>query len=226
MYCCPGRPPSSTRSKPLVIENILVPLVDNEKFRALEQAIQPPYRSGTHGSIAHAVLVGRFFAGRKDRSPGDRWSGYGHMGCCSLLAIQEVLSVDPQNRDDLDYGASSDQPEIGGKCGDRDMIALDPFKEIIEAQHSADRGERSWAFGDPERVASEELAALLKLPSGSIKTMKTLKTGQGRLVYQWKPNGQKKWYFVLVSRPYWLSFYSRDVNKVAWVVIAAYAVCE
>ena len=56
--------------------------------------------------------------------------------------------------------------------------------------------------------------------------MKTLKTGQGRLVYQWKPNGQKKWYFVLVSRPYWLSFYSRDVNKVAWVVIAAYAVCE
>ena len=140
MYCCPGRPPSSTRSKPLVIENILVPLVDNEKFRALEQAIQPPYRSGTHGSIAHAVLVGRFFAGRKDRSPGDRWSGYGHMGCCSLLAIQEVLSVDPQNRDDLDYGASSDQPEIGGKCGDRDMIG----SRSIQRDNRGSTQRRSW----------------------------------------------------------------------------------
>ena len=226
MYCCPGRSPSSTRPKPLVVEDVPVPLVDNEKFRELEQVIQPPFRSGKHGSIARAVLVGRFFAGRKDRLRGDRWSGYGHMGCCSLLAIQEVLSVDPQNRDDLDYGATSDQPDIGGKCGARDLIALDPFKEIIEVQHHADSGERSWVFGDPERVASDELATLLKLSPDSIKKMKTLRTGQGRLVYQWKPNGQEKWYLVVVSRPYWLSFYSRDANKVAWVVVAAYAVCE
>ena len=56
--------------------------------------------------------------------------------------------------------------------------------------------------------------------------MKTLRTGQGRFVYQWKPDVETKWYFFVVSRPYWLSFYSRDNNKVAWVVVAAYAVCE
>src|SRR5262249_6904619 len=127
---------------------------------------------------------------------------------------------------DLDYGASSDQPNVGGKCGARDLIALDSFKEIIEVQHLADSGDRSWVFEDPERVASDELATLLKLSPDSIKKMKTLRTGQGRVVYQWKPNGQEKWYLVVVSRTYWLSFYSRGANKVAWVVVAAYAVCE
>jgi hypothetical protein len=226
MYCCPGRSPSNSRPTPLVIENIPVPLVDNEKFRALEQVIQPPFRSGKHGSIAHAIIVGRFFAGQKDRFRGDRWSGYGHMGCCSLLAIQEVLSVDPQNRDDLDYGASADQPDIGSKCGYRDLMALDPFKETIEAQRRADSGQQSWAFEDSERVASDELTALLKLPPDSIKMMKTLRTGQGRIVYQWNLASKRARYVVVVSRPYWLSFYSQDANKVAWVVIATDAVCE
>lgn len=27
------------------------------------------------------------------------WGGYGHLGCCSLLAIQQVLSVEPQQRE-------------------------------------------------------------------------------------------------------------------------------
>lgn len=44
---------------------------------------------------------------------GTYWGGYGHMGCCSLLAIQEVKSVNPVDRDDLDYGASVDQPDVG-----------------------------------------------------------------------------------------------------------------
>jgi hypothetical protein len=226
MYCCPGGPPSSTRSKPLVIENISVPLVNNENFRALEQAIQPPFRSGKYGSIAHAVIVGRFFAGRKDRFRGDQWSGYGHMGCCSLLAIQEVLSVDPQNRDDLDYGASPDRPAIGKKCGYRSIMSLGGSKRIIDDQQRADRGQRTWAFEDSERVASEELATFLKVPADSIKTLKTLRTGQGRVVYEWNPTGKKTRYVIVVSRPYWVSFYSRDANKVAWAVVAAYAVCE
>jgi hypothetical protein len=157
MYCCPGSPPRNTRPKTLVVENIPVPLVDNENFRALEQAIQPPYRSGNHGAIAHAVIVGRFFAGQKDRFGGGPWSGYGHLGCCSLLAIQEIRSVDMQDRNDLDFGASPDQPDAN-KCGFRGLVPLDPSEEIIEAQKHADLGQRSWAFEDPERVAFREIS--------------------------------------------------------------------
>ena len=61
----------------------------------------------------HATLVGRFFSGLLIKYPKATFcGGYGHMGCCTLLAIQEVKSVDAQNRDDLDYGAASDQPAI------------------------------------------------------------------------------------------------------------------
>jgi hypothetical protein len=38
------------------------------------------------------TLVGRFFAGQRQAVAGKvMWAGYGHMGCCSLLVIQQVL---------------------------------------------------------------------------------------------------------------------------------------
>ena len=112
MYCC-GETADRHRPKQLTVENIPIPLVENEQFREFDRLVQPPFRSGRTGAITHATLVGRFFSGRKTVYPkGTFWGGYGHMGCCSLLAIQEVKSVDAQSRDDLDYGASNDQPNI------------------------------------------------------------------------------------------------------------------
>ncbi len=45
-----------------------------------------------------AHLIGRFFAGLKQHTPkGDFWGGYGHLGCCSLLVIQQVLAVEAKD---------------------------------------------------------------------------------------------------------------------------------
>jgi hypothetical protein len=109
-YCC-GPTAGESRPQELTVESIPIPLVENDEFKQFDTEIQPPFRSGKFGSIVHATLVGRFFAGRKEQfGKGEAfWDGYGHMGCCSLFAIQEVKSVDPQDRDDLDYGASYDQ---------------------------------------------------------------------------------------------------------------------
>ena len=38
----------------------------------------------------------------------------------------------------------------------------------------------------------------------------------------WRPETKKASYMVVVSRPYWLSFYAKDRQKVAWVLAAAY----
>ena len=227
IYCCPGDGDSRSRAHQLVIDDIPIPLLEDGTYHAFDKLLQEPFSSGRFGSIVHATIVGRFFAGRKDRFHGDRWSGYGHMGCCTLLAIQEIRSVDTQDRTDLDYGASPDQPDIDKlNCGYRDLVAFDPSKEIIAAQHQAELGQKPWAFEDPGRVASTELATLLKIPATSIKNMKLVRTGQGRVVYQWKPGVRKLRHMVVVSRPYWLAFYSKDANRVAWVVVAAYSVCE
>ena len=40
-----------------------------------------------------------------------------------------------------------------------------------------------------------------------------------------RPRGKRERYMVVVSRPYWLSFYAKDPAKVAWVVLAAFKSC-
>ncbi len=88
MYCC-GVTAERSRRKQLVVEEIPVPLLEDESFVKFDQTI----RRGSD-SIVHAGLVGRFFAGKKMPIGKGFFRGYGHMGCCSLLAIQQVISVD------------------------------------------------------------------------------------------------------------------------------------
>jgi hypothetical protein len=207
------------RSREPKVEDIPIPLADNEQFRQFDKLINPPFRSGAHGSVVHATLSGRFFSGRQMKYPkGTFWGGYGHLGCCTLLAIQGVKSVDPQNRNDVDYGEVYDQPDIvRAGCGFRVLTPIDPLK----AQQQADLDPHDWIFDDPERVASEALARFANVETSSV-ALKEKRKWQGRHVYEWKPVGKADTYMVVVSRPYELSFYARDPKRVAWVVAAAY----
>ena len=224
MYCC-GVSDNRTREQQMVVENIPIPLVVNGQFKQFDKAIQPPYRSGSYGALAHATIVGRFFAGqrikyRKDNS----WGGYGHIGCCSLLTIQEIKSLDTENRTDLDYGASPDQLDTEKTgCGYRFLMPFDDSKASVELQQEqADKGERTWALDDPLRVATDALSQGAHVGEASVQGVRLIREGQGRKVYEWQPAGKAGPYMVVVSRPSWLSFYAKDKNRVAWVVIAAY----
>jgi hypothetical protein len=219
MYCC-GVTADRKRTQALQIEGISVPLVADDSFREFDRLIQR-----TPDSIVHGKIVGRFFAGQQEHLPRETsWGGFGHFACCSLLVIQQVLSIDPQTRQELDYRASPDQPDITGVgCGFRDLMPIDTSKTLLEAQRKAERDEPSWAFDDSRRVASYVLAGLTNFPENSIVGMKQKSSMPGRIIYEWRPKGKQLTYMLVVSRPYLLSFYSRDAgNRVAWVVIAAY----
>jgi len=74
----------------VVVEGIRIPLVKDALFRRFDQRIQ-----GRHATRFRARLIGRFFAGFKQQTEGAEWSGgYGHLGCCSLLMIQQVSALD------------------------------------------------------------------------------------------------------------------------------------
>jgi hypothetical protein len=223
MYCC-GVTADRHRLKEMKVEDIPIPLTDNEQFREFDKLIQPPFRSGHNGAFVHATIVGRFFSGQQIKYPkATFWGGYGHMGCCSLLAIEEIKSVDGQDRDDLDYGASADQPDVDKTgCGYRFLTPIEPTSDLIKAQHDADLGGHDWVFDDPSRVASSALAQFSKTEEPSIEGLKETRKAQGRYVYEWAPAGKKETYMVVVSRPYLLSFYAHESKRVAWVVIAAY----
>jgi hypothetical protein len=218
MYCC-GVTPSHTRPKPLVVEKIPVTLLDDETFRRFDEMIQRP-----RGSVVHATVVGRFFAGKQVKWPaGTFWGGYGHMGCCSLLAVQQVVSVDPQDREDLDYVPSPDQPNLRRDgCGYTILTRGWEFKEMLDAQRQAEEGARAWAFEDPRRVAAEALARLAKLDGKTLERLAETRRAQGRVVFRLVRGPNEPGYMVVVNRPYVLSFYAKDPKRVAWAVYAAY----
>jgi hypothetical protein len=222
MYCC-GVTNSRTRPKQLEVENVSVPLIEDENFRKLDSLVQV---TGGYAT-AHGTIVGRFFSGKEISYPnGKHWGGYGHMGCCSLLVIQQVLAVDPHDRVDLDYESYAELPDIDKlECGYQDLMELRPYHEMLSAQESAEGAEGGWAFGDPRRVALDGLAKLLKLDRESISKMKEVRKSQGKVVYEWHPPGKTR-YMLVVSRPYWLSFYSHSQGRVAWVLAAAYKECS
>jgi hypothetical protein len=225
MYCC-GPTAGKERPQALIVEDIAIPLVDNAQFRQFDSEIQPPFRSGRYGSVVHAVLIGRFFAGRNEQFPGGKsyWGGYGHMGCCSLLAIQEVKSVSLQDRDDLDYGASAEQPTISKVgCGFTFLPPISGGKGWIDAQKQAEDDPSSTAFDRPEKVGSDFLVSLLKLNPPGILNLEEKKSNKARVIYEWRQAGKNETYMLVIVRPYWLSYYAKDPNRVAWTVIAAYA---
>ena len=114
VYCCDA-PKSRKRSKPAEIDGVVVPLTDDKAFHDFDRLIQRP-----PDSIAHATLAGWFFAAKKEAASSPATS-YGHMGCCSLLMIQQVVAVDPQTRTDVDYRTAPDQPTASKEsCGVQD----------------------------------------------------------------------------------------------------------
>ena len=209
IYCC-GVSANRMREKQLVVEGVEIPLVKDKQFRSFDKLIQPPFRSTNHGSIVHAALAGRFFLGEKLEygSGGWDWGGYGHFGCCSLLVIQQVLSLDDQDRDDLDYGASLDQPDTEkfGCGGDRILTDWPSAKQALSIQQSAEAGESARFFDDPRHVAMNSLADLLKVDRASLTDMKEVRKNQGRAISTWRDPKRRLSYMLILSRPYWLSF--------------------
>lgn len=98
MYCC-GFSPKPTRDKPLVVEGMSLQLVDDENFRAFDSRLHPKHSKPQRASdTVSATLRGRVFAryegiGGTQNHP--EWRGYGHMGCCMLFAVTQVIAVDP-----------------------------------------------------------------------------------------------------------------------------------
>jgi hypothetical protein len=116
------------------------------------------------------------------------------MGCCSLLAVQEVKSVDSQDRDDLDYGASANQPDIEKiGCGYWFLTPIQPTSDLIKALQEADPRQRDWVFDDAQRVAVDApLAKFAHLEEQSLAGLKEPRKAQGRRVYEWETHRKGK----------------------------------
>ena len=97
MYCC-GFSPKPTRDKPLVVEGIPLSLIEDEKFQEFDARLHPKHSKPQRASDKiKATFRGRVF-GRYEGIAGTQqspaWRGYGHMGCCMLFVVTQVVSVE------------------------------------------------------------------------------------------------------------------------------------
>jgi hypothetical protein len=96
-YCC-GVSPKPDRDKTLIIDGITLDLVDDDTFRAFDKLLHPERPKSRSSATARASLRGRIFAqyeGIGGTQQGLGWHGYGHMGCCMLFVVTQVVSVEP-----------------------------------------------------------------------------------------------------------------------------------
>lgn len=212
IYCCPGEGDAGPRAHDLTVEDVPIPLLENATLEGFRQLLaQAP------DTTVRATLAGRFFSGAKKKADGGAsFRGFGHLGCCSLFVIQEVESFEPHTRHDLDYTAEAGYYEPTG-CKEHALRDVDSIllgyssAQGIARQHLAESGASSWAFDDPQRVALEALKASYK---DKLPLLKSVKATPARQVFRWK-NG-KTIVTVVVTRPYWLSFYAKS-GSVAWI---------
>ena len=197
VFCC-GANPSRTRSEPLAVEGLQIPLVTDAQFEAFDRLIHIlPDR------VVHATLVGHFFSGiSRSVQPGvSDLGGYGHLGCCSLLAIEAVRLVESQNRADFDYRNVGGHPDADlSACGNRRLTGIDPTAEVLAAQRRAEADSIEWPFTDPRRVATASLARILGIEEKTVTGLVQSQQSAGRILYRWKPKGKAESYLVVTSR--------------------------
>jgi hypothetical protein len=141
-YCCSNH--NKAPGHDLTVEGIRIPI---RKDRALEQfnlltstrlvsgipESYPLEGSDTPYYTVTARFLGTFFAGEREQLPNGktRYGGYGHLGCCSLFVIQQVMNID--------------SAKSNAGPGDRECHAYELSWHQTENQSA----------GSPERVASE-----------------------------------------------------------------------
>lgn len=97
MYCC-GFSPKPDRPKTLVVDGISLELVNDQTFKDFDKQLHPKHPMLRGSDTVRATMRGRIFGkyegiGGTQQNPS--WRGYGHMGCCMLFVVTQVVSLDP-----------------------------------------------------------------------------------------------------------------------------------
>lgn len=227
-YCCPGESSQPERTDQLEIEGIPLSISRDAHLETFSSLLR-----NSQDTTVSATLIGHFFSGKRfdvadsptPNLPGGLtltrptlWRGYGHMGCCSLLVIEKIDSIEAHRRNDLDYSADGGWSDNTGlKCEGNafywSTVGWHPQLALRELQ-IAESGTRPWAYNNPEWVAEETIHQAM--PGNQKVVLKSLKRTPSRIVFQWQESKEGV-VTVVVTRPYWLSLYATN-EKAPWVV--------
>lgn len=207
VYCCPP----ASKKRQTVVERIRIPLVEN---RLLED-----FRAGLRvdgGAMLRVRLKGRFFA-----TPANRRFGYGHLGCCELFVIEEIMAVQSDSNPDLDPHAANRHYSTRSGC--RYLSTLKSFRwdsAILAEYRSAEISSDASNFTDPLAVARKALSNLVRIPEPASESVFIDHAGPGRHEYSWLNPADGATIKLVISKPRWLAYYAKDPSHIPWLAVS------
>jgi hypothetical protein len=226
VFCCGSH--EGTPGKNIKVNGVEVSLSHDEKYDSFMKRLTMSRPRSLSGGFCNdcnyydvtATLRGRFFAAKLIHNVfyGDMYTGYGHMGCCSLFVIEQVE----------DYTAVRTKVDPPGDvdCSEHDHSWWDDKEHYLAAQaRAADLGE-TWRFSDRKRVVEETLrdyqAEMHETKSGLLKIdgsdfIDDEKYGAMDSA-SWISSDGLSVYWITLNKPLWLKKETGKWIKSVWTV--------
>ncbi len=216
----PGASPSThlSKNRPRTFESLELPLNQDRDFEALQKLLQAAQKSGKT-KMLHATLVGKYFAGKPTPTVGGVVrSGYGRLGCCSLLIIEEVGTVGADIEEPVDFSPVAQvSPKTLAKGCTIAELTVPPREDEDQLERKSLEEEFQYLH-DPKKVAARAISVQEQSSAEDIeKRLQTESATQSLASYTWKSADGTTSYRIVVNKPYWLLQTAVSGDAVIWV---------
>jgi hypothetical protein len=204
--------------KPRTVEGLQLPLNKDRDFDAMEKLLQEAQKSGKT-KMLRATLIGKYFPGKPTKTvTGEEMrSGYGRVGCCSLLMIQEVVKVDSGLEEPVDFSPVSNiAPRMLRKGCTVTNVPLAPHEDEDQLERKSLEDEYQYLH-DPKKVAARAVAVQAGLDADEVERhLQSESATQSVASYLWNSIDGTLSFHVVVNKPYWLLQTAASGDAVVW----------
>ncbi len=216
----PGQsnPSRGTSGRPRTVEGLELPLTRDRDFDTMQELLRTAQKSGKT-KMLRATLIGKYFPGKptKTLSGEAMRSGYGRMGCCSLLVIEEVAKVASELEEPVDFSpvsAVSSRSLVRGCTVSQ--VQLPPQEDEDQLERTSLEEEYQYLH-DPKKVAARAIAVQESLEADAVeKHVQADSTSASLASYTWNSADGSTSYRIVVNKPYWLLKTAAKGDVVIW----------
>ena len=209
--------PKRPSGKPRTVEGLELPLSKDRDYDALQKLLQTAQKSG-QAKMLRATLIGKYFAGKPTKTVGGEVrTGYGHLGCCSLLVIEEVGTVTDGLEGTVDFSPVPAAPLRALRKGCTVMELMVPPHEDEEQLLLKSLEDEYQYLHDPKLVAARAIAVQTDLTADEAeKRLQTESAGLTLAIYTWTSDDGARSYRITVNKPYWLLQTVGNGDSIIW----------
>ena len=213
-----GGTPRPATGNPCTFDGLELPLKRDRDFDLMQKLLQAAEKAGKT-KMLRATLTGKYFSGRPTKLASGETirAGYGRMGCCSLLVIEEVAKVSSELEEPVDFTpVAPDPPRMPARGCTVSEVAVAPREDEDQLERKSLEEEFRYLH-DPKKVASRAIAVEQDVDADTVEQHLQAESGSPALAtYAWQSADGLSSYHIMVNKPYWLLATAQSGDAVIW----------